>query len=269
MEASFDSKNYINTLGKELVEEFKKSNTTTHPGAVGSAKEKAVIGKIRCLLPQNMDVGSGFVIDSFGHTSTQCDIIIYEKTSLRFIINGDEQNTYFPCESVVAIGEVKSNVSTNEIDDFFKKLNSISILKRYTQNKCEFRHYGNNLTILDAEEHTGGLSRIFTFLICSDFKVTPETYLRKELMLPMKVKPNMVVSLESYSIIFGKDTAMQYCFDEANIRIIFESENNAFPLLISGILSHIQRGTTTPECKERYLMEEGKKIKMIGACQIK
>ncbi len=79
METSFNLKEYIKILGQELVSEFEKAGIMTHPGAVGAGRETSAKQKLKQILPAGVGVGSGFVIDSFGHTSRQCDIILYEE----------------------------------------------------------------------------------------------------------------------------------------------------------------------------------------------
>ena len=86
MEDVFNSVDYIKTLGIELVNDFIKAGSSTHPCAVGSNREKALMNKLKSILPHGIGVGSGFVFDSFGNTSAQCDLIIYEEEyALKFI----------------------------------------------------------------------------------------------------------------------------------------------------------------------------------------
>lgn len=77
MENMFNSEDYIKTLGDELVNDFIKAGKSTHPCSVGSGREKALMNKLKSILPHGIGVGSGFVFDSYGNTSAQCDLIIY------------------------------------------------------------------------------------------------------------------------------------------------------------------------------------------------
>jgi len=86
MESSFDPIKYVKYLGEELITEFSKSSITTHPHAVGGSRESTARSKLKSILPAGVGVGSGFVIDSYGNTSSQCDIILYEENfSMKFI----------------------------------------------------------------------------------------------------------------------------------------------------------------------------------------
>lgn len=135
MNDKFNTKEYVKMLGEELVFEFNKAGMTTHPHAVGGGRENSARMKFKNILPAGVGVGSGFVIDSYGNTSQQCDIILYEENfAMRFIVNEDQANTYYNCESVIAVGEVKSVASMTEVKDAVIKLGKVNQLKRYNDD---------------------------------------------------------------------------------------------------------------------------------------
>lgn len=110
------------------------------------------MNKLKSILPHGVGVGSGFVIDSFGNTSSQCDLIIYEEEfALKFIINNDDTYAYYNCESVIAVGEIKSDASIVDIEDSFKKLKKIRELIRYRENDNRFRCYLSKLVACGAD----------------------------------------------------------------------------------------------------------------------
>lgn len=176
MEERFDSKEYIKILGEELISDFIKAGKTTHTCAVGSGREKALMNKLKSILPHGVGVGSGFVIDSFGNTSSQCDLIIYEEEfALKFIINNDDTYAYYNCESVIAVGEIKSDASIADIEDSFKKLKKIRELIRYRENDNRFRCYLSKLVACGAdsekyEPNEKNTDQIFTFVLCKSLK---------------------------------------------------------------------------------------------------
>ena len=67
------------TTRPELVSAFQVAGFATTPGKIGSAREVPVRKKIMQILPRGVGVGSGCVIDSYGNTSRQIDVVLYEK----------------------------------------------------------------------------------------------------------------------------------------------------------------------------------------------
>jgi len=137
MDGSFLVKDYVQTLAQELIEGFERAGKATTPGLVGSAREKAVRKKLEQLFPQAVGVATGCVIDVENRASRQTDIIIYEKDICPvFSINDTPETTYFPCESVIAVGEVKSTLGTSELLDSFRKIESVKRLRRFGKDEC-------------------------------------------------------------------------------------------------------------------------------------
>ena len=106
--------------------------------------EKATRDKLNQLLPRALATGSGCVIDSEGRTSRQMDIVIYERFLCPvFCINDNPETTYYPCEGVMAVGEIKSTVGKAEFDDAIRKMESIKTLKRsFTHDPSDNKNAG-------------------------------------------------------------------------------------------------------------------------------
>lgn len=179
MERNFNAKEYVKLLGEELIYEFEKAGKTTHPHAVGSGRENSAREKLKAILPAGVGVGSGFVIDSFGNTSKQCDLILYEEAfAMKFVINGDTINTYYNCESVIAVGEIKSNATMTEIRNSIDKLVCVKQLKRQNDDGYDRRkylmsgairdHIGNEKIPYNSDDEP--LKQIFTFILCQSLK---------------------------------------------------------------------------------------------------
>ena len=106
------------------------------------------------LLPRGVGVGSGCVIDSFGNANRQMDVILYERDICPvFSINEDPDSTYYPCEGVIAVGEVKSALDSRKLKDTFLKIESVKRLRRFARlspsgvpgmaDYVAFRKYGS------------------------------------------------------------------------------------------------------------------------------
>ena len=192
MHKHFDSRAYVKQVGVDLVTAFRSARTGTTSTLVGRAMENATLKKLDQLLPRALAAGSGCVIDSEGRTSHQMDIVIYERNLCPvFCINASPETTYYPCEGVVAVGEIKSKVGKSEFDDTVKKMESVKTLKRkftlYPEEDenagClrSSRQYGQmaNDGITFVEKHTDPRvdveCDILTFLLTESFKVQDKT----------------------------------------------------------------------------------------------
>ena len=109
MDRTFNMSKYLGGFGEELVLAFNQAELATTPGNVGRAREQAVLRKFGALLPAGVGIGYGLVIDSLVNVSRQMDLVLYEKNLCPvFTINEDEETSFYPCEGVIAVGEVKT-----------------------------------------------------------------------------------------------------------------------------------------------------------------
>ena len=132
MDRNFDPDAFIRRIGERLVDEFEDARAGTTPSTVGSAAEQPVRDQLEQVLPTGIGVGEGFVIDSYGGTSRQQDVILYERDICPvFSINRTPQTTYYPCEGVIAVGEIKSVLDRNSLQDAFETVASVKRLRRH------------------------------------------------------------------------------------------------------------------------------------------
>ena len=128
----FNATDFITRLGHSLIDEFKEARQATTSQLIGEAIETPVRRRLEQVLPRGIAVGSGCVIDSFGNCSRQQDVVLYERDICPvFSINDTPQTTYYPCEGVLAVIEVKSSVATAELKDSFEKIASVKRLRRF------------------------------------------------------------------------------------------------------------------------------------------
>lgn len=125
-----DLKELVQLMSSELRQNFeKRARLINHPGESGTAREEALRSMLSTYLPKRCGVDTGFVIDSQGNESKQIDVIIYDQNySPVFEIVEDKR--YFPCETVLAVGEVKTDINTRELKDSFDKIESVKSLNR-------------------------------------------------------------------------------------------------------------------------------------------
>ena len=209
MQNSFDAVSYVIGVGRELVASFTTAGQATSPGQIGSAREAPTRKRLKHLLPNGVAVGSGCVIDSYGGTSRQMDVVLYEEQFCPvYSINDDPATTYYPCEGVIAVGEIKSNIASAEIDDIFSKVESTKRLRRHAVTKpsgVPFRRYGSPLTAVGTEteqfdQDNNTSDQIFAFALGGSLKLAPETLCQKVRQLTAEfgrtMSPNLVVTLE-------------------------------------------------------------------------
>mgnify|MGYP000962875729 CR=1 FL=1 len=91
------------------------TSSLSHQGVKGSILEILVGGLFAPLLPSDIGVGTGQIIDSYsGFLSNQIDIIIYDKSILPPILF-DQKLGIFPIESVLYAIEVKTTLTSFEL----------------------------------------------------------------------------------------------------------------------------------------------------------
>ena len=132
----FSIDEYMRILGDELIAAFAQGGLAPSPGTKGGSREKAVRDKLRQLLPSGIGVGTGFAIDSQGFVSLQQDIVLYEDGICPvFRLNESNDASFYPCEGVFAVGEVKSTIGTKEAKDVIEKVASVRRLSRFARTR--------------------------------------------------------------------------------------------------------------------------------------
>ena len=156
------------------------------PGLVGSAIEKPVRRLLSSVLPRGLSVGTGCVVDSYGNTSRQTDIVLYEREICPvFRVNDTPEATYFPCECVVAVGEVKAALDGPKLEDSFEKIASVKALIRHSEEyeptvpgekRC--RNYVVAASVVGIRSENENVEReydeVFGFVLVGTSKLKPE-----------------------------------------------------------------------------------------------
>ena len=224
MDETFDVDAFITRIGTRLVEQFDDARHATSPSTVGAAMEQPVRQQLEQILPRGIGVGSGFIIDSSKGTSRQMDVVLYEKDICPvFSINGTPETTYYPCEGVIAAGEIKSSIGTNELKDCFRKIASVKRLRRHfvrfpipNPDTGELyvldRGYGtlrdDSLRDLAKGQDRIESTEIFGFVVAGDIRMALETLCKSFLALSQEVgdplSPNQLVVLSGGLVSWGK-----------------------------------------------------------------
>jgi hypothetical protein len=214
----FSGSDFIAHVATRLVNEFAYSAEGGTPVLIGSAKEHPARVQLERLMPDGVGVGSGIVIDSYGGTSKQQDIVIFEKICPIFSINGSPEATYYPIEGVIAVGEVKSSLGKSELNDAFEKSVSVKKLRRYSfatddslgcGPTVNFRNYTEVTSFSGTKEEeydqdNKSLHQVFTFILCEKFESSAEATLKNYSLFcrefGSQLAPNFVASLNDGTI---------------------------------------------------------------------
>ena len=274
MEKHFDSKEYIKHIATELIRNFEYSSSATTPVLVGNAREKEVIRKLELLLPNYISIGSGCVIDSFGNTSKQMDIVLYEKDFCPvFCINESAETTYYPCEGVIAVGEVKSILNTKELENIFAKTYSVKILQRYSisekdlsgKQTCCYRSYGSRTSLWGAaeesyEQNNKSTDQIFCFALCGKLDISTDTLENNFSSLLKRYKYENeinIISILDYGLLCyvnSKTNCISNSANEGDSFFITGKRDNNFEFLLSKLQQIINSNRTVPTSAfNRYL----------------
>lgn len=215
--------NVFQELGREMRNHF--SNTlrfVDHPLEVGLARERLLVEYLDRLIPERFGIGSGFVIDARGNRSLQIDVVIYDKiVAGPFVIPGHVH--FFPCESVVAIGEVKSNIKDKKtLSDALEKIRSVQLLDRFSSlTNTEVAVHGLHGHLrMELKDGVVPIDyRILSFIFTS-------SALKLETMIDelntyfstnhKKSWPNLIASFDQYLIAYAKPTTLELFPDDAS-----------------------------------------------------
>lgn len=256
MKSTFSSVAFLKYLADTLVQAFAHAGAATTPGLVGSARETEVRRKLEMLLPSKVAVATGCVIDSFGSTSNQADVVIHEKDNCPvFSISNTPEATYFPCESVVAVGEIKSVLGTKELNDSVAKLRNVKALRRAMRDQTCFRLYGQSFVAQGAPQESIDPVRkywdqTYGFVLCQSFGVALETLAKNYAAAcseaAPELAPSIVVSLNDGVMMFANENgALLRNAVGAKRLAFFRHPAGEFQYLLSEIVHICQKGRTT------------------------
>ena len=272
MDKTFDSAAFVGQVGADLVHAFEKARRATTPGLVGSAMEGSTRESLEQILPRGIAAGSGCVIDSEGRTSRQMDVVLYERDFCPvFRGNNNPETTYFPCEGVIAVGEVKSTVGKAEFDDAVKKVESVKILKRQfrrlsskssrTGYGAGYRGYGgtDNLVFASFDPEVDSDGDIAGFLLTDKLSVRHEKvgeYYSERTPL----SPDWLIALQSGVFTSAKITAGGRCTIEpmrTSTSVVYLETANPFGFLLFHLQQKFRTGKTSELAAfENYIINE-------------
>ena len=298
MDETFDSAKFVRNVGVALIAEFEKARSATTPELIASAMETAARKQLEQILPSGVGVGTGCVIDSYGRTSRQIDVILYERDICPvFRVNYDDPKaSYYPCEGVIAVGEIKSVIGKKELEDSFKKIASVKSLRRNFEHPKYPDHNGRRLFgYRKYGERTGAIrndiispanyapdnaegSKIYGFILADKMGVGVDTMKRHYSRLIDEfydvVCPNSTFFLEgtAFNPARVNDRKFTYTLSvEMGWYILVRKISSPFSMLIFNIHAAYNLGGTaeTEVFGQYYLKPEVEDMKTLGLFPIK
>ena len=191
MDRRFDAAEFVNDIGILLVHAYGGARRATTPGLVGSAIENPVRSLLGTVLPSGLSVGTGCVVDSYGTASRQIDVVLYERDICPvYRVNDTPAATYFPCEGVVAVGEIKATIDGPKLEDAFDKIESVKTLRRYWEKfhatvprEKRYRKYGIAANVAGIRSENENENRehdeVFGFVLAGTSKLKPESLVER------------------------------------------------------------------------------------------
>jgi len=247
-------------LLKEKVDNFKlsflessraifldESGKLIHPGEFGQYRESVCKDFIRFFVPRFLDIGQGFLINSYEKTSHQCDIVIYDSNSTP-LIESNEKQRFYPVETVVAVGEVKSILTKAGFAEAINKLSKIKMIREEIAHPCVIKKASKG----EYNPIHNPYDQIFTFLICQKLNfdvsnITNEINSLYSTSILSRHKHNLILSLEDGLLAYydKNDKTMMYPqIATADLKNRFVQPNTNVYCHFKFFLSYLFMGTS-------------------------
>ena len=201
------------------------SDNLYHAGEFGVHKEEICKRFIEFIVPESFGVSSGFILTPNNQVSTQIDIVVYSK-ELTSLIQSKNNQKFFPIETVVAFGEVKSKLSKSKLKEALIKMGRTK--SYFNEMKNVSIHRSNSKRVTDEFNPSINTNdQLFSFLICNSFGKSDinETYFEE--LYPTDYnqinKHNCLLSLDEGLLTYYIDKAKLEGYDDPDPKFINHS----------------------------------------------
>jgi hypothetical protein len=191
--------------------------TLVHSGEFGAYREAIVREYLRSFMPQRMAIDTGFLVNSSGSISHQCDVVIYDK-SITPLLQSESYQRFYPIESVCAVGEVKSVVSLSELKVALRKMARAKSM-RETLHEPYYVHCTKEEANRSVFQPTRDeQDQLVTFLICEKFSFDVAANIEEVLSCyaeelphyPVNLRHNFILSIEDGLICYVAPSGALY-----------------------------------------------------------
>jgi hypothetical protein len=157
-----------------MAADFEDSKLFTHSGDKGEFREHIIASFLRPFLPNCYGIGSGQVFASDGSGSKQVDIVVYDQVFSNVLFR-DAGNCLFPCESVYGTIEVKSELSTEEMEKSISNIASVKRQQRAATDSCDVTPISRFNFSGDVTYHQDHISNPYLGIVFAYDGLLPET----------------------------------------------------------------------------------------------
>ncbi|TDX48378.1 DUF6602 domain-containing protein [Orenia marismortui] len=185
-----------------------------HPGEFGSYREAACRDFLKLVVPSSYDISQGFIINTYNNISHQCDIVIYN-SEITPLLESNECQRFFPVETVVAIGEIKSKLSKDDFSNAINKLSKVKVLREEIKSPTIIKKdFGTNYDPIN-----DCYDQVFTFLICQELDFNLDNIVNEidemyDESVEKRHKHNLILSIKDGLLAYfdGNNKTMMYPF---------------------------------------------------------
>ena len=219
-----------------------------HPGEFGMHRESCIRSFLNTFLPDIYGVSQGFVIGQDGSVSHQCDVIIYHAEFTPYFHTPEGQR-FFPIESVIAVGEVKSKVDGSVLDDALEKLCNIKRMRDSITDASVATSRPSGQTNFDPQSNYR--DQVVTFLLCEEVECMNSTLVGRILKewngSEARHRVNMVASIKSGTYLYKDSNSRPWMYpiepdgSELSVRLMTPiSANSHIALFIRYLILAIE-----------------------------
>jgi len=157
-------KSHTTAILEGIIAQAKSLGPLTNPTLIGELRELLIADLFKRFLVQDLGIGTGQIINQKEELSNQIDIVIYDKRILPPFLQSQHLGLY-PAEAVIAVIEVKSQLTKKDIIEASSK-----------NNRLLFEIYSPEASIYDDLHNFRPLTSIVGFYDKLNFKYenTPE-----------------------------------------------------------------------------------------------
>jgi hypothetical protein len=120
---------------------FERAQTKQHSVSRGESRENALSAFLASWLPKRFAVTTGEAIDSGERRTGQLDLVIYDR-NLTAPLLAEDSGDLLPAESLLAVIEVKSQLTSGELATCARAAKALSHLRPYGKEFVEPRQEG-------------------------------------------------------------------------------------------------------------------------------